>query len=413
MVNMRRVFTVALFLVYSALSAATFAQTTNSTLGGTVSDSKGSRLAGVSIAAANTRTGIVTTVFSNESGAYQFPSLQPGNYKVTAKLSALQTQTYAGVSLGVSHQVRLNFALRAGDDEQPLETKIEPNSLLATSSSSPSFVLTEQEIRDLPSQYRNALDLTEITPAVRSSNVAGGRISQVDTTRDGISVNDGRYDNGIYSVNYVSPDLVDEMRIVLAPVDIEFGRGSRQVQLSTRSGSNAFRGSVFWANHNSALDANNWFSNFRGQEPDYLNRNQFGGRFGGPVFTNKTFFFFLYEGQRVAQRRYVTGPVLTAEARQGIFRYFPGVQNGNALATTPTVDLFGNPVRPAGATGNLQSFSVFGRDPLRPGFDPAGWVQKVIGRMPMPNDFSGAGLPAGTTADGCAAGTSTSTWSPA
>ena len=69
----------------------------------------------------------------------------------------------------------------------------------------------------------------------------------MNTTRDGISVNDGRFDNGIYSVNYVSPDLLDEMRIILAPVDAEFGRGSRQVQLSTRSGSNAFKGSVFWA----------------------------------------------------------------------------------------------------------------------------------------------------------------------
>src|SRR5262245_66615390 len=137
MVNMRRVFPIALFLVYLALSTATFAQTSNSTLGGTVSDSKGARLPGVSIAAANTGTGIVTTVLSNESGAYQFPSLQPGNYKVTARLSEFQTQTYAGVSLGVSHQVRLNFALQVGAGEQSLETTIEANSVLATSSSSP------------------------------------------------------------------------------------------------------------------------------------------------------------------------------------------------------------------------------------------------------------------------------------
>jgi len=198
MVNMRRVFPKALFLVYSVLSAATFAQTSNSTLGGTISDSKGARLPGVSIAAANTQTGIVTTVLSNESGAYQFPSLQPGNYKVTASLSEFQTQTYAGVSLGVSHQVRLNFALQAGAGEQSLETTIEPNSFLATSSSSASLVLPEQQIGDLPSQYRNALDLIQSTPAVRSSNIAGGRISQVTTIRDGISVNDGRYDNGIY-----------------------------------------------------------------------------------------------------------------------------------------------------------------------------------------------------------------------
>ena len=122
-----------------------------------------------------------------------------------------------------------------------------------------------------------------------------------------------------------------------------------------------------WNNRNSALDTSNWFNNFNGVKKDYENRNQFGGRIGGPIFKNKTFFFVLVDEQRDLFRQTFVGPVLTAQARQGIFRFFPGVDNGNATSNSPTVDRNGNPVKPANATGDLQQFSVFGRDPNRPG----------------------------------------------
>jgi Carboxypeptidase regulatory-like domain len=396
-------FAAVLLLMSTLLTALGVAQTSSATLGGTVSDSTGALIPGVSITATNTQTGIVTTVISNEAGAYQFASLQPGSYKVTGELSGFQTQVYNNVALGISQQVRLNFALQVGGVAQSVEVTVAADTLLATSSSSVGSVLPDSKIRDLPLAYRNALDLVSTTPGTQASagtagvtvvgNFAGGRIGQVNTTRDGISVSDGRYDNGIYSATYVSQDLVDEVRVIVAPADAETGRGSGQVQLSTRSGTNQFKGSVFWANHNSVLDANNWFSNFRGVQPDYLNRNQVGGRLGGPIVKNKTFFFVLYEGQRIAQRRSVVGNVLTDQARQGIFRYFPGVQNGNAIATTPTVDLFGNPLKPAGATGDLSQFNVFTRDTLRPGPDTSGWLQTLMNRMPHPNDYTvGDGL---------------------
>ncbi len=398
-----KTFAAALLLLCLLSGLSAFAQTSNATLGGTVSDSTGALIPGVSMTATNTQTGVVTTVISNEAGAYQFASLQPGTYKVSAELGGFQTQVYNNVALGISQQVRLNFALQVGGVAQSVEVTVAADTLLATSSSSVGSVLPDSKIRDLPLAYRNALDLVSTTPGTQASagtagvsvvgNFAGGRIGQVNTTRDGISVSDGRYDNGIYSATYVSQDLVDEVRVIVAPADAETGRGSGQVQLSTRSGTNQFRGSVFWANHNSALDANNWFSNFRNVKPDYLNRNQIGGRLGGPIVKNKTFFFVLYEGQRIAQRRSVIGPVLTPQARQGIFRYFPGVQNGNAIANTPTVDLAGNPLKPAGATGDLAQFNVFSRDTQRPGFDTSGWIQTLLTRMPQPNDYTmGDGL---------------------
>jgi branched-subunit amino acid ABC-type transport system permease component len=79
--------------------------------------------------------------------------------------------------------------------------------------------------------------------------------------------------------------------------------------------------------------------------------------------SNETFFYFLFDAQRQVTRDVVTSTVFTAPARQGTFRFFPGVLNGNADAAVPTVDLLGNPVMPARATGPLRSFSVFGPDP--------------------------------------------------
>src|SRR5262249_7908949 len=129
-------------------------------------------------------------------------------------------------------------------------------------------------------------------------NFAGGRLSAVSVTRDGFNVTDGRDKYGALTSTYTSPDLVEEVRFITAPVDAEIGRGTGQVQMVTRSGTNSFRGSAFWTNRNSALDASKWFNNFLGVQKDYENRNQSGIRFGGPIIKNKTFFFVLVDEQR-------------------------------------------------------------------------------------------------------------------
>ncbi len=392
------------------LASHTFAQTSNATLGGTASDATGALIPGVTITATNTATGSVNTALTNEAGAYQFASLQTGTYKVTAELSGFQTLTYNEVALGVSQQVRLNFRLQVGSIAQSVEVTAAADTSIATTSSSIGTVLPDYKVRDLPLGGRNVLDLLRTTSGVSNAisgttandgatagdtgYFAGGRLSAVNTTRDGFVVSDGRYNHGAFSVTYTSPDLVEEVRVITAPVDAEVGRGSGQVQMVTRSGTNQLRGSVFWNNRNSALDASNWFNNFNGIPKDYENRNQYGARLGGPIIKNKTFFFFLVDEQRDVLKQTFVGTVLTPQARLGLFRFFPGADNQNATQNNPTVDRNGNPVRPASATGDLQSFSVFGRDTFRPGYDPTGFIQNVIlARMPQPNDYTiGDGL---------------------
>src|ERR671937_292904 len=214
------------------------------------------------VTATNTQTGIVSTSITNETGAYNFPSLQTGVYKVTAELAGFQTQAYNDVSLGVSQQVRLNFALQVGTQAQSVEVSVAADTLIATTSASVGSVLPEYKVRDLPLATRNILDLVGTTSGVQGSNFAGGRLTQLNTTRDGIPVSDGRYEVGASTSTYVSPDLVDEVRVIVAPADAEMGRGSGQIQMSTRSGTNDFRGSVFWVNRNSKLSANSWNNNF-------------------------------------------------------------------------------------------------------------------------------------------------------
>jgi hypothetical protein len=399
-IEMSRLVYTALLLAYTFSASSLIAQTANATVGGTVADASSALIPGVTVTARNVATGIVSTTVTNEGGVYQFPSLQTGTYEVSAALPSFRTSTYRDVILGGGQQVRLNFTLEVSTVGTTVDVTALTDTMLATTSASIGTVMPDNQVRDLPLGNRNVLELlagmagTGATEGDIEGNFAGNRLSAVNVTRDGMTVSTGRYLQGTLAVTYMSPDLVEEVKVTVAPVGSEGSRGSGQVQMVTRSGANEFRGSAFWNNRNSALDAANWFNNFNGAEADWENRNQYGVRLGGPIIRNKTFFFFLIDNQRTAIRQNFVGTVLTDPARQGTFRYFPGVDNRNARQLNPSVDLLGRPVRPAGATGDLLSINVFNYDSLRSRFDPSGWIQGVLlARMPSPNDYTvGDGL---------------------
>lgn len=385
-------------------SAQTFAQL-NATVGGTVSDSTGALIPGVEVDARNINTGIVTTRLTNEAGAYEIPSLQPGAYTVSALLPGFQTSNYNNVQLGQGQQVRLNFTLQVGGLSQTVEVSVAADTLLATTTASVGNVLPDVQVRSLPLASRNVLDLAKITPGVVDNNFGGGRVSQINTTRDGLPTSDGRYLdwNGAYSATFTSPDLVEEVQISINSVDAASGRGSGQVKMQTRAGTNEFHGALFYTNNNSAVNAQSFFQNLVSAQKSYRNRNQFGGRVGGPIKENKAFFFVLYDGQRFLEKQTVTSAVLTEPARRGIFRFLTegsagGTtrRNGSAFSTTPSVDLGGNTLTTAnGRPLFMNQINVFSdiNDPNRRGIDPV-WVgPHLLARMPLPNDWTiGDGL---------------------
>jgi hypothetical protein len=407
---------VAAGLLLLTLPISVFAQV-NASVGGTVTDASGALIPGVEVTATNVNTGISTARLTNEAGAYNFASLQPGTYRLTAMLPGFQTSIRENVQLSQGQDVRFNFTLQVGAVAQNVEVLADAASTLATTSASVGNVLTVDSVRSLPLASRNVLDLARglpgaINEGVNNQSYGGARQSQINTTRDGLPTGDGRYLdwNGVYSATFTSPDLVEEVQVNVTTADASMGRGSAQVRMQTRSGTNEFHGALFYANTNSALQSATWFQNLVGAEKNFQNRNQFGGRLGGPILKNKAFFFFLYDGQRFVEKAQVISTVLTPLARQGIFRFLtqnaPGSQggvsrrNGNAFALPQnrSVDLAGNTLTADPATGAplfINSFNLFNdvRDPNRTRIDPVWIGPQYLARMPLPNDWTvGDGL---------------------
>ncbi len=409
----RNVPLLTVFLLLFAWPAVLSAQVINATLSGTVTDATGALIPGVEITATNTDTGIAATAVSNETGTYRFPSLRPGPYEVTAELPGFQAQSYS-LNLGSSQQILRNFELQVGALATEVEVTVAADEVLTTLVQSVADTLPAEEVVNLPIVGRNVSEIAALTVGgviggTNSGTTFAGIPAQgsrsVNIQIDGMTVNNGRHEQGLQAATFINPDMVAEVRIVVAAVDVETP-GSSQMQVRTKSGTNEFHGLAVWNVENSALNANSWSNNRLGRDKDWFNRNQYTASIGGPIIRNKTFFYFLFDGQRALTKQTVSTVVLTDTARQGIFRFFPGVNNGNAEQApsgsgnslrAPVVDAAGNPLnwtQIPGATGPMQSFSVFGDalntgDPNRTGMDPSGFMARLIGDMPRPNAFDG------------------------
>jgi hypothetical protein len=441
MTRVRALSAAFLVLIVSALSLG---QSSSATVSGTVSDTAQALMPGVTISASNRDTGVVTTVISNESGSYNITGLLPGVYNVTAELPGFQTQTFTDVRLGNAVQARLNFTLQVASINTTVEVTVSADRLLIESTSSVGAVLPERTVQDLPIvgvMGNDAMSLVRTLPGLNLANnvitnaddskLAGITASNVVVQRDGVDASAaGRWAAGLQPATIVNPDLVGEIRMVLAPVDAEIGRGNSQVQIQTRSGTNRFRGVAVWNIRNSALDPNTWANNRVKPTPtarNWENINEYTVSVGGPIVKNRTFFFGLWDGLLPASRNNVNATILTPCAQRGVFRYFDQWFNGNALQTkdpsTPriaVVDFQGNPKLPDSSptggpyTGTLRYASVFGPllntpttpdcsdafvDTTRPWdadrrqMDPSGYVAKVLGVIPSPNNYEiGDGL---------------------
>ncbi|HEY1493350.1 MAG TPA: TonB-dependent receptor [Candidatus Solibacter sp.] len=384
-------------LAAALLCCAANAQSTNASIYGSVTDSSGAVAPKANVTAANVKTGVSQSTVTNADGVYLFPSLQPGEYTVGAELTGFRKSVSSGIQLAVGARISVDIKLEIGVATETV-TVAASSGVFEAVTSSVSNVVSQQRVQDLPLQSRDAGALIALQAGVVGDNFNGARSQSQNVTLDGVDIQEPRYNGGFASANLTTTNSVDrvgEFRVSTAPADAEFGRGLAQVQMIGRSGTNELHGSVFEFNRVTALSANDWFNNQLGRNADgslvaprnFLIRNQFGARVDAPIKKNKTFVFFLYEGQRQKTKSAVNTTVFTSTARQGLFRFYPGVRNGAATAAVPTVDLNGNPTAPAGATGPLQTVSLFGLDPNRPAADPTGNVAKALKDYPLPNNF--------------------------
>jgi len=460
--NYKQKLVIAALLLLLTLSAQLFGQTASS-LSGTVTDASQAVLSGATVTAVNDATGVKASTTTNNAGIYNLASLQPGTYKVTVTMTGFQSNTKTDVAL-LGGPARLNFELAVAGVATQIEVQSSAQDMILESSSSTGTVLQEKTMTALPTMNNDVMDLINVMGGVvrnegdsvfgASTQTFGGIPSgDINITRDGITVSDPRYqgESGIVSPGRLNPDAVGEFKLILSPVDAEMGRGAGQVQVLTKSGTNAFHGSGVWNILNTGMDANEWNNNRTDTIPNYRNANDYTITVGGPVIKNKTFFFATWDQQIVRQRMTVRAPVLTNCARKGIYRYFSGWEPGNTQAITttgfnsnmtPSVDVNGNPVVPAtnvngtpySGTGNIPSIqglnavSVLGQltpaslselqadpincsqfpaltvggangvvpgsnwDPYRKAYDQTGYISRFTNIMPLANDFYGGGV---------------------
>lgn len=378
-------------------SCFAFAQGTDALLTGNVIDTTGAVVADAKVTAKGIDTGVVKTVLSNSAGAYTFVSILPGDYQITVEKSGFKKFVLNRLTLRVGDKVEQNLKIEVGAVNETVQVTADAEGVQYATPTLGGLITTER-IENLPVSDRNAMQFVLTQNGLVSTgsgvNVNGARTDMLNVTLDGMNVMDKSVNESIENQNInLSIDRVSEVRVVTSPADAEYSGGSGQVQLVSRSGTNQFHGAAYEYLHNTALNANSWANNRQGVGINVINWNNPGVRFEGPLKKNKTFFFGLFEANLQNFRSSTEATVFTQTARQGIFRYFPGVQNATYLGGNPTADQNGNPVTPRGATGGLQSVSVFGLDPNRTGPDTSGIIAKNLNLLPLPNAFdTGDGL---------------------
>ncbi len=320
-----------------------------------------------------TDTNISSVSTSNQSGVYAVTGLRPGSYRIKVKKDGFNQIDLTDVSLNVQDDISRNFVLRVGSTSESVS--VEGNAGSVETSGSVSTVIDRHFVESLPLNGRSFNTLLQLTPGVLivasnpempgqfSSN--GQRSSSNYFQVDGVSANFGvapQHDlfqagnGGSQAFNtyggtssLVSVDAMQEFRVETSSFAAEFGRSpGAQVLITTRSGTNDFHGSVFDYFRNTVFDANDWFANRAKQPRAAEQQNDFGGVFGGPIWRDKTFFFFSYEGLRLLQPQTTVVAVPSASIRASavpaaasVLNSFP-LPNGPVFSGGSTAQFTGN-----------------------------------------------------------------------
>ncbi|HUO31833.1 MAG TPA: TonB-dependent receptor [Bryobacteraceae bacterium] len=308
-----------LFVLLGPLAA----QTSNGTIRGRVTDSSGAIIPAATVELTSIERGTVSSSVTNEAGLYLFPTVQPGDYRLTVQKEGFKQSQLDKVTVDVGANLQENFTLALGSVKESVTVASEA-SQVDTVSSTVSTVVTGAPIEDLPLNGRDTLQLALTAPGVTPSIVAlnsgntaagvpGGEFTIAGGRDNAITylLNGGDNTSVTYGVPVVdpNPDTVAEFRIIENNYSAEYGRSNGGVvSVVTKSGTNALHGTAFDYLRNTDFNANNFFNQDTPgayQARPILRRNQFGGTIGGPITLPKIvkgkdrfFFFFGYQGQR-------------------------------------------------------------------------------------------------------------------
>jgi Carboxypeptidase regulatory-like domain len=343
--------TIVCLLTFSA--SFVYGQATGS-ISGTVTDVTGSAVPGAKVTVTAPATGASRSSTTNESGQYIVPLLGVANYDIQVELQGFQTAKADGIRLQVDEHRELDFKLNPAS----VQTSVEVNATavaIQTADATLGQVITTQQVADLPLNGRDFVQLATLTPGVAqetnpnsffnggpsseasargsySLSVGGSRANSTDWLLDGNDNNE--LTSGAISI-LSSIDSIQEFKVLTYNYSAEWGtRGGPTVLVTTKSGSNAFHGSLFEFFRNTDLDARSFFAS----NTEQFNLNQFGASFGGPIKKDKVFFFVDYEEKYQRHGIPYTGLVPTAAMRNGDFTDNAFGQPNSTALSSPYVN---------------------------------------------------------------------------
>ncbi|MCX6597292.1 MAG: carboxypeptidase-like regulatory domain-containing protein, partial [Acidobacteria bacterium] len=360
-------------LVACTLSFELHAQAAKVELLGIVRDSAGLEVAGATASATNLATGFRQSVRTGSDGRYHLFGLLPGRYDVQIEASGFAAFIRPALELALGDRQTLDVALTVGDVQQSVAVSAAAP-LLETTRGSVSRVVDQRRIVTLPIDGRNFVPLIALAPGVNLPptstlpRINGSRPRVSEYIYDGISVLQPEPGQVAY---FPVLDAIDEFRVETNSYSAEYGRANGGVIIvNQKYGGNALHGTVFEFLRNEALNARNLFAP-TGAKPQFR-RNQYGFVMGGPIQTNRTFYFVDWQGTRQSTGNIRLSTVPTNAQRSGRF--------SNAIfdpATTQRVE------------------AGFTRQPFAGNVIPAARFDaatvKVLDRYPAPNQFSATG----------------------
>ena len=298
----------ALCLVATVWNPSALAQFTTARLGGMVTDKAGAAIAGAALRVEQVTTGYTQTGKAGSDGAYLFPSLPVGSYRLTAQMDGFTTYVQNGIQLTVGQTATQNITLQVGAVAQQVTVQAN-SSLVTTQSASVSQLISQESMIALPLNGREAQQLVFLTPGTvnvtsqysaeggvfpgeQYAKTNGGGANGVYYLLDGVDYND-TYVNA--NLPFPNPDALQEFNIQTDNMSAAYGNATGGVvNIVTKSGTNQIHGDAFEFLRNYAMDARNYFAT----SPDPLKQNQFGGTIGGPILKDKLFYFGAYQGTR-------------------------------------------------------------------------------------------------------------------